>query len=411
MWILVAAVVILVVRIAAAANSNWQAWLLFWHGGNLDRTVPELGGDLGYYLFKLPFLSIVSGWFRQLILITLVLTVFAYLVSGGLRPPGRGRRSQPKALAHIGLIVALFAAAEAFDYVFVRRPSLAVNTSGSFVGPGYTELHVIVPATWVLAILALVAGFALVVGARTGKWKIPLILVAVWGVAHVVGLVVAPMIVNRAIVAPGGGRPPAALLRPQPGCDEGGLPARHHHAGEPNRGRRGDRGPGQRSRPRPLRAVRRRPPPRRAAGAAGAHRQPDHRRRPRSLRDRRRAASRDDRPTRGESRRPAGERLGADPPRLHPWRRRRRRAGRPRRRRRSPRRRLARRHDRAGASGAVLRRRRDRLVRHRRHQAPGAGRRHVQRPHGHRDVVAVPARGALARHRRRRAAALGRAHR
>ena len=94
-WVLAGAVVFLVVRIAAAANANWQAWLLFLHGEKLGTSVPELGGDLGYYLFKLPFLAIVSGWFRQLILVTLALTVFAYLISGGCACPaevaGRSR--------------------------------------------------------------------------------------------------------------------------------------------------------------------------------------------------------------------------------------------------------------------------------------------------------------------------------
>ena len=40
---------------------------------------------------------------------------------------------------------------------------LAVDAGGSFVGAGYTELNVVVRASWLLAVLAMVCGFVLVV--------------------------------------------------------------------------------------------------------------------------------------------------------------------------------------------------------------------------------------------------------
>ena len=40
-WLLVAVVVFLTVRIAAAANAHWQAWLLFRHGDDLGRSRPR----------------------------------------------------------------------------------------------------------------------------------------------------------------------------------------------------------------------------------------------------------------------------------------------------------------------------------------------------------------------------------
>ena len=108
-WLLIAVVVFITVRIAAAANSHWQEWLLFRHGDDLDRSVPELGGDLGYYLFKLPLLSVVSTWVRQVLLVAIGLATFASWVTGGIRLPRNGRRSQPQALAQLGLLGALFA--------------------------------------------------------------------------------------------------------------------------------------------------------------------------------------------------------------------------------------------------------------------------------------------------------------
>jgi uncharacterized membrane protein (UPF0182 family) len=204
-WMLAVIVAVITIRVAAAANSHWQEWLLFRRGDDLDHPVPELGRDLGYYLFKLPLFSVVSGWVRQVLLVALALTAFAAWVSGGLRLPGRGRRSPPATLAHLALLATAFAAAQALDYVFVRRPALAVSRSGSFTGPGYTELRIGVPGTWILAVVAIVVGFILVVAVRTDRWRLPSIAVAGWAVLHLVLVTVAPAIVDRFVVAPAEG--------------------------------------------------------------------------------------------------------------------------------------------------------------------------------------------------------------
>ena len=395
-WVLAGAVVFLVVRIAAAANANWQAWLLFLHGDKLGTSVPELGGDLGYYLFKLPFLAIVSGWFRQLILVTLALTVFAYLISGGLRLPGRGRRSQPRALAHVGLLVALFAGAQALDYVFVRRPSQAVSASGTFVGAGYTEMHVIVPATWVAAVFAVAAGFALVIAARTGKWKVALVLVGLWALAHVVGLLLLPAIVNRVVVAP------AVADRQLPYLDHNLKSTREAYGLDAIVESKRTVADGVTEAPADDAALDRFvlfDPDRLPAalqvlqGRTGSRITDvdldryviDGELRPVMIAPR--AASLGDLPESGWAQThlvythgdgvvavPADQADADGRPDVD----------------------AAGRRHRAGATAAVLRRRPHRLVRHRRHQARGAGRRFVRRRHRHRHVVAVPAQRPVA---------------
>jgi hypothetical protein len=201
-WLLVAIAAIVTIRIAAAANSHWQEWLLFRHGDDLDRSVPELGGDLGYYLFKLPLLSVVSTWVRQVLLLAFGLAAFASWISGGIRMSRNGERSQRQALAHLGLLGALFAGAQALDYVFVRRPDLATNRAGSFVGPGYTELRVGVSGTWILALVAVVVGFLLVWSVRTDRWRPAAIALGAWALLHLIVVIAVPALSNRFLVAP-----------------------------------------------------------------------------------------------------------------------------------------------------------------------------------------------------------------
>jgi uncharacterized membrane protein (UPF0182 family) len=204
-WLLVASIAVLSWRVGVAAADHWQEWLLFTHGGTVGQDVPELGGDLGDYLFRLPFLDMVSVWFRELLVVAFVLTLFAAVVAGELRWPWSHpdrRRSRPSALAHLGVLASLLAAAQALDDVFVRRPLQAVNPSGSFVGAGFTELNVVVKATWVLAVLAIVCGFVLVLAGRRKQWRTAVAVVAVTAIAHFAGFVAVPGAVERFVVAP-----------------------------------------------------------------------------------------------------------------------------------------------------------------------------------------------------------------
>jgi len=201
-WLLVAAVVALTLRIAVSAMGHWQSWLLFRHGGPLDTDVPELGPDLGYFLFDLPLLTVASSWVRQLLLVALVVAAFAHLASGNLRLPRGENRSTPMAVGHLALLGALLAGAQTLHYVFVRRPSLALARSGSFDGAGYTEVRVDQPSTWVLAAVALIVGFLLVDAIRSGRWRLAVVSVGVWAVLHVALVAAVPALVERFVVEP-----------------------------------------------------------------------------------------------------------------------------------------------------------------------------------------------------------------
>ena len=88
------------------------------------------------------------------------------------------------------------------DYVFVRRPGLATNRAGSFVGPGYTELRVGLPGTWILAIVAVVVGFLLVWSVRADRWRASVIALGAWGLLHLVLVIALPALSTRFLVAP-----------------------------------------------------------------------------------------------------------------------------------------------------------------------------------------------------------------
>lgn len=201
-WALVGLAAYLTWHIGRVAAGEWQDWLLFRHGGELGVTAPEIGGDLGFHLFRLPLLVTASSFVRQLLLVALAVAAFGHAASGALRLPGRGRTSHPAAVTHLALLATLLLAAQAWHEVGIARARTATNRTGAFDGPGFTEVEVTRPALVVAALSCLAIGFAVVHGARSRRWRVPAALAAVAAVVHVAGLVAAPALTERYLVAP-----------------------------------------------------------------------------------------------------------------------------------------------------------------------------------------------------------------
>ena len=68
---------------------EWNSWLLFTNGGSFGVKDPQFDTDIGFYVFKLPFLSFVSGWLFAALLIVLIVTAVAHYLNGGIRVSAR----------------------------------------------------------------------------------------------------------------------------------------------------------------------------------------------------------------------------------------------------------------------------------------------------------------------------------
>lgn len=203
-WLVAGVGVFVTWKILSTAPSAWQSWLLYLHGKDLGTPVPGMGGDLGDFLFSLPFERIVSQFVRQLLGFSLIVAFVGHSASGALRW-SRTLRSRRAATAHLAVLGALLLVAQAVHYVVVQRPSLVLDSSGGFVGAGYTQTTVIAPALWVVAVVALVAAGALAWAVWKRQWKPAAIAVPGFAAVALLGLVIVPLAVERFIVTPAKG--------------------------------------------------------------------------------------------------------------------------------------------------------------------------------------------------------------
>jgi uncharacterized membrane protein (UPF0182 family) len=177
--------------VGGGTGSQWQHWLLFLHGGNFGVRDPQFHKDVGYFVFKLPFLSFLVDWTQLALIVLAIVCVAAYYLNGGLRFTGPSPKVDPRATSHFSVIFAVLALLRAAAYLYVDRFNLDLGPNGTlFRGAGYTAIHVRLPAMNLLAIVALTAFAMFVYNVYARNWMLPIVAAGLWAlVAFVVGVI------------------------------------------------------------------------------------------------------------------------------------------------------------------------------------------------------------------------------
>jgi uncharacterized protein len=174
---------------ASGTISQWNNWILFRHGGSFGVTDPQFHKDVGFYVFKLPFLTFVVDWTLAILIVTLAVVVVFHYLNGGIQPQRGLPRVRPPVKAHISVLLALIALDKAVGYIF-QRWSLVNAQDGYVNGAGYTDVHARMPAELLLAVVSIFAAGILLYNIRQQGWTLPVLAIGIWAfVALVVGII------------------------------------------------------------------------------------------------------------------------------------------------------------------------------------------------------------------------------
>jgi uncharacterized protein len=185
----------------AGVSSEWNSWLLFTHSQSFGIDDPQFGTDLGFYVFKLPFLSFLTGWLFAALLIVLIVTAVAHYLNGGIRMSAQHNRVTPQVKAHLSVLLGLLALVKAAGY-WLQRYDLTISSRGFVDGAGYTDVKAQLPAINLLLLIS-IASFALfIVNIWRRGWTLPILGVGLWALIAVVAGAIYPQFVQRVQVTP-----------------------------------------------------------------------------------------------------------------------------------------------------------------------------------------------------------------
>jgi uncharacterized membrane protein (UPF0182 family) len=185
----VALAIVMALIAASGTIGEWQNWILFRHGGNFGIKDPQFGKDIGFYVFKLPFLNFIVDWTLAILIVTLIVSVIFHYLNGGILPQRGIPRVRPAVKAHLSVLLALIALTKAVGYILQRWGQ--VNAHDGFVnGAGYTDVHARLPAELLLVVVSIFAAAILLFNIRRQGWTLPVLAVGIWAfVALVVGVI------------------------------------------------------------------------------------------------------------------------------------------------------------------------------------------------------------------------------
>ena len=174
---------------ASGTVGQWNNWILFRHGGLFHVTDPQFHKDIGFYVFKLPFLIFVVDWTLAILIVTLAVSVVFHYFNGGIQPQRGLPRVRPPVKAHISVLLALIALDKAVGYI-LQRWSLVNSQDGYVNGAGYTDVHARLPAETLLVYVSIFAAVILLFNIRRQGWTLPVLAIGIWAfVALVVGII------------------------------------------------------------------------------------------------------------------------------------------------------------------------------------------------------------------------------
>ena len=185
----------------AGVSSQWNEWLLFTHPVKWGETDPLFHKDLGFYVFRLPFLTFLTNWLFFSFVMILLITIVQHYLNGGIRLQVERDYVTPQVKAHLSLLLGVLALVKAGDY-WLARYQLVFSSRGVVDGATYTDVHVQKPAIYLLLMISFLSVGLLVTNIFRRGWQLPAVTVGLWAFCAIAAGNIYPAFVQRFRVEP-----------------------------------------------------------------------------------------------------------------------------------------------------------------------------------------------------------------
>ncbi|MCE5324139.1 UPF0182 family protein [bacterium] len=193
--------IVISILVGLEAATHWEQWLKYIHSSPFGVNDPRFGLDIGFYVFKLPFLNYIYNWLFVALAISTIAAIALHYADEAIGIVGDGVQFSPGVKAHVGVLIALMFFLKAWGYR-LGMYQLVLGRGSLFDGAGYTDIHARIPAFWILLVTAIIGGLLVLYNIRKrGLGFAAVGLGLVIGVSILVGTVY-PEVLERLVVKP-----------------------------------------------------------------------------------------------------------------------------------------------------------------------------------------------------------------
>lgn len=163
---------------------GWQTVLTWLNATPFGKTDPIFGWDISFFVFTLPFLELVVSFLLHLVFLSLIVSIVASYLYGGLQVVPRPHATAP-VRRHLGILAAIASVIIGVQY-WIGRYSLLTQSGDNIDGAMYADVNATLPAHSILAAISIAVAALFLVAAFRGTWRLPTIGVVVTVVAALV---------------------------------------------------------------------------------------------------------------------------------------------------------------------------------------------------------------------------------
>jgi len=183
------------------AVGQWNEWVLFRNHVAFGTSDPQFHRDIGFYVFRLPFISFLADWLFLALVVVAILTAGAHYLNGGIRLQTGHPRVAPAVKAHLSVLFAALALAKAGNY-YLDRFELNFSTRGVVHGAAYADVNAELAAINLLIFISVFAALLFVYNLRRRGWLLPVTAVGLWALVALVAGGIYPAAIQRFRVEP-----------------------------------------------------------------------------------------------------------------------------------------------------------------------------------------------------------------
>jgi len=202
-WLLLGIAGFLGMLAGLSATSEWGRWMMFRNGGSFGTQDPQFGMDVGFFVFKLPFLRYLTGFGFMMLFLTLLLVVVVHYLYGGIRLQN-GLQATEAAQVQTSLLLGLICLLKAVAY-WLDRYALSLKQEDfveGFTGLKYRDVEAVLPAKTILTFIAVVCALLFFLNVFRRTWTLPLVGLGLLAVSALVIGGIYPAIVQQFQVRP-----------------------------------------------------------------------------------------------------------------------------------------------------------------------------------------------------------------
>jgi uncharacterized membrane protein (UPF0182 family) len=195
--------------VALATAGSWETVLRYLNKTPFAVTEPLFGLDAGFYIFDLPFYSLIVNYLLVLCIFTTILAAFAFfsqILGIAIRGEGRPqviiegyeeridwrfylREFLPQLSFLLFLVFAVLSVR-----LWLARFNLLFSTTGTVYGAGYTDVHVTLPVLTILSIVTFVIGLGFLVNEKFKRMEVITYGIVAFAVIALLGIIAAGLV-------------------------------------------------------------------------------------------------------------------------------------------------------------------------------------------------------------------------